>query len=45
VGQDSDGDGGEQSEGSTLALLAASSLTDAFGELEGVFEEQNGASM
>lgn len=33
--------GGEQSEGSTLAVLAASSLTDAFGELENTFEEQN----
>jgi molybdate transport system substrate-binding protein len=41
-GRSSGGDGGEQSEGSTLTLLAASSLTDAFGELEGVFEEQNG---
>ena len=33
--------GGEQSEGSTLTVLAASSLTDAFGELEGMFEDQN----
>jgi molybdate transport system substrate-binding protein len=36
------GDGsGEQEEGSTLTVLAASSLTDAFGELEGTFEEEN----
>ena len=34
--------GGEQrEEGATLIVLAASSLTDAFGELESVFEEQN----
>ena len=34
--------GGEQrEEGATLTVLAASSLTDAFGELEGTFEEQN----
>ena len=33
--------GGEQSEPSTLTVLAASSLTDAFGELENTFEEQN----
>ena len=34
--------GGEQrEEGATLTVLAASSLTDAFGELESVFEEQN----
>ncbi len=32
---------GEQSEGSTLTVLAASSLTDVFGEIEGMFEEQN----
>ncbi len=31
----------QQTEGSTLTVLAASSLTDAFGELEGTFEEQN----
>ena len=36
------GEGGQQeSAGSTLTVLAASSLTDAFGELEGTFEEQN----
>ena len=34
--------GGEQrEEEATLTVLAASSLTDAFGELESVFEEQN----
>ena len=32
----------EQPEGSTLTVLAASSLIDAFGELESTFEEQNG---
>jgi molybdate transport system substrate-binding protein len=37
-----DSGGGEQtSERSTLTVLAASSLTDAFGELENTFEEQN----
>jgi molybdate transport system substrate-binding protein len=36
------GEGGKQeSGGATLTVLAASSLTDAFGELEGTFEEQN----
>ncbi len=36
------GGGGEQpEEGDTLTVLAASSLTDAFGELESIFEEQN----
>jgi molybdate transport system substrate-binding protein len=36
------GDGGQQEEkGFTLTVLAASSLTDAFGELESTFEEQN----
>ena len=42
-GSDTTGDdgGGEQEEGSTLTVLAASSLTDAFGELEGTFEEEN----
>jgi molybdate transport system substrate-binding protein len=43
-GGSSGGGGGEQSEGSTLTVLAASSLTDAFGELEGAFEEQNGGA-
>jgi molybdate transport system substrate-binding protein len=33
--------GGEQEEESTLTVLAASSLTDAFGELEDTFEEEN----
>jgi len=33
--------GGEQSEGSTLAVLAASSLAEDIGELENTFEEQN----
>lgn len=32
---------GDQEAGSTLTVLAASSLTDAFGELESTFEEQN----
>ncbi len=41
-GGSSGGGGGEQSEESMLTVLAASSLTDAFGELEGTFEEQNG---
>jgi molybdate transport system substrate-binding protein len=36
-----DSGGGEQSDGSTLTVLSASSLTDAFGELENTFEEQN----
>jgi molybdate transport system substrate-binding protein len=31
----------QESAGSKLTVLAASSLTDAFGELEGTFEEQN----
>jgi molybdate transport system substrate-binding protein len=31
----------QQTKGSTLIVLAASSLTDVFGELEGTFEEQN----
>lgn len=35
------GDGGGGGEGGTLTVLAASSLTDAFGELAGRFEEQN----
>src|SRR5215208_6947866 len=35
----SGGGGGEQ--GGTLTILAASSLTDAFGELGKIFEEQN----
>lgn len=36
----SEGGGGEQ-QGGTLTVLAASSLTDAFGELATTFEEQN----
>ena len=32
---------GEQEEGDTLTVLAASSLTHAFKELESIFEEQN----
>lgn len=36
-----DGGGGGEGRGSTLTVLAASSLTDAFGELAGRFEEQN----
>ncbi len=35
------GEQGQQSEDPTLTVLAASSLTDAFGELEGTFEEQH----
>src|SRR4028119_1546594 len=34
-------DGGGENGGRTLTVLAASSLTDAFGELAGRFEEQN----
>jgi molybdate transport system substrate-binding protein len=34
------GDGGDE-QGGTLTILAASSLTDAFGELGNTFEEQN----
>jgi molybdate transport system substrate-binding protein len=38
----SEGDGGSgENGGRTLTVLAASSLTDAFGELAGRFEEQN----
>jgi molybdate transport system substrate-binding protein len=37
---DAEGGGGGE-EGSTLTVLAASSLTDAFGELEKTFEERN----
>ena len=39
-GSASDSEDGEQ-QGGTLTVLAASSLTDAFGELEKKFEEQN----
>jgi molybdate transport system substrate-binding protein len=35
------GDGGNGGEGGTLTVLAASSLTDAFGELAKTFEQQN----
>src|SRR5829696_620952 len=37
------GDGGseQEEEGTTLTVFAASSLIDAFGELEGTFEEEN----
>ncbi len=35
------GEEGQQAEDSALTVLAASSLTDAFGELETTFEEQN----
>jgi molybdate transport system substrate-binding protein len=35
------GGGGEQEEERTLTVLAASSLTDAFGELGNTFEEEN----
>ncbi len=34
-------EGGDEGEGGKLTVLAASSLTDAFGELAGRFEEQN----
>jgi len=37
----SEDDGGGEGEGGTLTVLAASSLTDAFGELAKRFEEQN----
>jgi len=42
-GSDSGGSGGSGGEerGGTLTILAASSLTDAFGELGNTFEEQN----
>jgi molybdate transport system substrate-binding protein len=33
--------GGDEGQGGTLTILAASSLTDAFGELGNTFEEQN----
>jgi molybdate transport system substrate-binding protein len=35
------GSGGGEKQGGTLTILAASSLTDAFGELAKTFEEQN----
>jgi molybdate transport system substrate-binding protein len=38
---DSSGSGGDREPGGTLTILAASSLTDAFGELGKAFEEQN----
>lgn len=40
-GGGSDGGGREEERASTLTVFAASSLTDAFGELEAMFEEQN----
>ena len=40
-GSDSSGGGGGEEQGGTLTILAASSLTDAFGELANTFEEQN----
>jgi molybdate transport system substrate-binding protein len=41
-GSDSGGSGGGgEKQGGTLTILAASSLTDAFGELGNTFEEQN----
>jgi molybdate transport system substrate-binding protein len=43
-GGSEEGQQGEEAEAegaSTLTVLAASSLTDAFGELEGTFEQQN----
>ena len=40
-GQSSSGVGGGSEEGKTLTVLAASSLTDAFGELSKTFEKRN----
>lgn len=40
-GDDSGGGQADGEQGGTLTVLGASSLTDAFGELEGTFEEQN----
>lgn len=40
-GGQQEGGGGGESEGGTLTVLAASSLTDAFGELATTFEERN----
>jgi molybdate transport system substrate-binding protein len=40
-GRTSQGTGGEQGSSGTLTVLAASSLTDAFGELATTFQEQN----
>jgi molybdate transport system substrate-binding protein len=41
AGCDGRDEGQQEEKGSTLTVLAASSLTDAFGELESTFEEQN----
>jgi molybdate transport system substrate-binding protein len=40
-GSDSSGSGGDEEQGGKLTIFAASSLTDAFGELGNTFEEQN----
>jgi molybdate transport system substrate-binding protein len=40
-GSSGSGDGGNGESGGTLTVLAASSLTDAFGELGNTFEERN----
>ena len=40
-GAGSGGSGGERQQGGTLTILAASSLTDAFGQLGRTFEKQN----
>jgi molybdate transport system substrate-binding protein len=40
-GSDSSGSGGDEEQGGKLTIFAASSLTDAFGELANTFEEQN----
>jgi molybdate transport system substrate-binding protein len=41
TGSEGGGDEGQQEQRARLTVLAASSLTDAFGELESMFEEQN----
>ena len=40
-GSAEENEGGSEAESQTLTVLAASSLTDAFGELENTFEEQH----
>lgn len=40
-GSDSSGSGGDEEQGGKLTIFAASSLTDAFGELANTFEEQS----
>src|SRR3712207_4607025 len=41
AGSREENEGGRGAESRTLTVLAASSLTDAFGELESTFEEQH----